>query len=150
MFNSSTLDEIAFNVSSAIVDSAAATKTSAIKISSSMAFAKAFIFFFVSLTLSAILVGFNWAIIMRSFNNRKNSPYECGFEPLGSPIVNFEPNFIGVAIAFLIYDVEILLTYPWAIGLRGQPLPALFIFLLFIVLLLLSYAYEVKEGTFDL
>lgn len=111
-FNSSTLDEVIFNVSSAIADSTSRAGDSVVKITSNEAFIKAFIFFFVSLTLSALLVGFNWAIIMRHFNNRKNSPYECGFEPLGSPMVNFEPNFIGVAIAFLIYDVEILLTYP--------------------------------------
>lgn len=68
---------------------------------------------------------------------------------MGSPIADFEPNFIGVALAFLIYDVEILLTYPFAIGLRGQPYSALFVFFIFIILLLLSYAYEVLDGAFE-
>lgn len=124
--------------------------SSSLKVTGELSFIKAIVFFFIALVLSAILVGFNWIIISRRHNNKKNSPYECGFEPLGSPVADFEPNFIGVGIAFLIYDVEILLTYPWAMGLRGQPFSALFIFMLFILFLMLSYAYEVADGSFDL
>jgi NADH:ubiquinone oxidoreductase subunit 3 (subunit A) len=50
----------------------------------------------------------------------------------------------------LVYDVEILLTYPWVIGMHGKPLGALVVFLFFIVLLLVSYAYELLDGAFDI
>lgn len=119
-------------------------------VTESFAFWKVLLFFFLALGLSAVLVSLNWIIVYFNANARKNSPYECGFEPLGSPISNFEPNFVAVALAFLIYDVEILLTYPWVMGMKGQPAGALLIFLLFVLLLLLSYVYEVLDGAFDI
>jgi len=161
-FAGSTLDPVMFQVTNDILDSinsplssisnsaVDAQSQSSLKISGEAAFPKAFIFFFVALFISFLLVGFNWVIVWLRHNSRKHSPYECGFEPIGSPIADFEPNFTAVAIAFLIYDVEILLTYPFAIGLRGQPYSALFIFFLFIILLMLSYAYEVIDGAFDI
>lgn len=68
--------------------------------------------FFVAFVFSLLLVFINWIIAKSISNSRKSSPYECGFEPVGSPISDFEPNFTAVALAFLVYDVEILLTYP--------------------------------------
>jgi NADH-quinone oxidoreductase subunit H len=139
------------DITPAVADSASsAGSDSSIKISGGFAFPKAIIFFLIALFISSLLVGFNWIIVWIRHNSRKHSPYECGFEPQGAPVANFEPNFTAVAIAFLIYDVEILLTYPFAIGLRGQPYCALFIFFLFIIFLLLTYAYEVIDGAFDI
>lgn len=162
-FAGSNLDPVIFQVASDILDNAATTSTtstdlahhysssnSALKLTTGFAFPKALLFFFIALFLTSLLVGFNWIIVWLRHNGRKNSPYECGFEPVGSPLADFEPNFVAVGIAFLIYDVEILLTYPFAIGLRGQPYSALFIFFLFIILLMLSYAYEVADGAFDI
>jgi NADH-quinone oxidoreductase subunit H len=124
--------------------------SSAVSLTSSYPFWKALLFFLVAFGFSSLLVGFNWVVINLYPNVRKNSSYECGFEPLGSPISNFEPNFTSVALAFLIYDVEILLTYPWVVGMKGQPIGALALFLVFIILLLLSYMYEVLDGSFDI
>jgi len=70
------------------------------------------LFFFIALLIVCALVGLNWIIINFRSNNRKNSPYECGFEPVGSPVADFTPNFTSVALIFLIYDVEVLLTFP--------------------------------------
>jgi len=123
---------------------------SKINLSSDLPGFKVFLFFIVAFCFSAGLVLINWVIVNFRSNNRKNSPYECGFEPLGSPISNFEPNFTVVAVAFLVYDVEVLLTYPWVMGMHGKPFGALVVFLFFIVLLLVSYAYEVLDGAFDI
>ncbi|TAK78892.1 MAG: hypothetical protein EPO11_00780 [Gammaproteobacteria bacterium] len=73
---------------------------------------KIFMFFLIALFIVCFLVLINWVIINFKSNNRKNSPYECGFEPVGSPISDFTPNFTAVALIFLIYDVEVLLTFP--------------------------------------
>lgn len=164
-FNNSNLDPVLFNISSEIIDSSLPdikpiesviadsneiVCRSGVKLTTFFPFFKVFLFFLSALVIASVLVGFNLFIVLNRSNNRKNSPYECGFEPVGSPMSNFEPNFVTIALVFLIYDVEILLTYPFAVGLRGQPISALFIFLLFIIILLISYAYEVLDGSFDI
>lgn len=70
------------------------------------------IFFAVALTIVTLLVGLNWIFVNFTADSRKNSPYECGFEPVNSPVTDFSPNFLSVALVFLIYDVEVLLTFP--------------------------------------
>ncbi|MBS1584585.1 MAG: NADH-quinone oxidoreductase subunit A [Bacteroidetes bacterium] len=80
---------------------------------------------------------------------RKNSPYECGFEPVGSPVSDFSPNFLAVALIFLIYDVEILLTFPWAFNTVGRPFAALAVMSLFVILMLLGLIYEIIDGSFE-
>jgi hypothetical protein len=75
-------------------------------------YANIIIFFVVAFLIVSLLVGINWVVINFISNNKKNSPYECGFEPVGSPVSDFTPNFTAVALIFLIYDVEVLLTFP--------------------------------------
>jgi NADH-quinone oxidoreductase subunit A len=47
-------------------------------------------------------------------NPEKNSPYECGEDPVGSARIQMNPRFYVVALIFLVFDVEVLLLYPWA------------------------------------
>jgi NADH-quinone oxidoreductase subunit A len=47
-------------------------------------------------------------------NPEKNTSYECGEDPLGSPWVRFNIRFYTMALVFLIFDVEVLLLFPWA------------------------------------
>jgi NADH-quinone oxidoreductase subunit A len=96
-----------------------------------------------------LLVGVNWVLINFRTNNRKNSPYECGFEPVGSPVSEFTPNFTAVALIFLIYDVEILLTFPWAYSAAGHTAFSLVAFFFFIILMLLGLAFEVLDDSFN-
>nr|YP_097083.1 NADH dehydrogenase subunit 3 [Rhyacotriton variegatus]AAU20520.1 NADH dehydrogenase subunit 3 [Rhyacotriton variegatus] len=74
------------------------------------------IMFLISSTLSTllILIGF-WLPLMKP-NTEKLSPYECGFDPLGSARLPFSIRFFLIAILFLLFDLEIalLLPTPWA------------------------------------
>lgn len=106
------------------------------------------LFFIVAFLIVSALVGFNWIVINFRANNRKNSPYECGFEPVGSPLVGYSPNFTAVALIFLIYDVEVILTFPWAYSLAGRGAAALVVFVVYIFLMLLGLMYEVLDDSF--
>nr|AGZ18975.1 NADH dehydrogenase subunit 3 [Gymnopis multiplicata] len=77
----------------------------------------------------------------------KLSPYECGFDPLGSARLPFSMKFFLVAILFLLFDLEIalLLPTPWASQLM-TPQNSLFLSSIILLLLTLGLIYEWSQG----
>nr|YP_009178926.1 NADH dehydrogenase subunit 3 [Lamiopsis tephrodes]ALJ93034.1 NADH dehydrogenase subunit 3 [Lamiopsis tephrodes] len=80
-------------------------------------------------------------------DNEKLSPYECGFDPLGSARLPFSLRFFLVAILFLLFDLEIalLLPLPWGNQLP-TPLSTLFWAAIILILLTLGLIYEWFQG----
>nr|YP_009233233.1 NADH dehydrogenase subunit 3 [Hemigaleus microstoma]AMB27113.1 NADH dehydrogenase subunit 3 [Hemigaleus microstoma] len=80
-------------------------------------------------------------------DNEKLSPYECGFDPLGSARLPFSLRFFLVAILFLLFDLEIalLLPLPWGNQL-STPLYTLFWATTILILLTLGLIYEWSQG----
>lgn len=108
-----------------------------------------FIFFLAALVFSVLLTLITWIFIPKVRSNPKNSSYECGYEPIGAPTARFEVHFYIIAILFIIFDVEILFLYPWAIGLGRLPFEAFFAMTLFIVILLVGFTYEWLRGALN-
>lgn len=54
-----------------------------------------------------------------SLDREKASVYECGFEPLGPTRVSFSLRFFLIAVIFLVFDLEVVLLFPFVIGIRG-------------------------------
>lgn len=87
----------------------------------------------------------------------KDMPYESGMDPVGDARQNFDVRFYLVAILFLIFDVELLFLYPWAVSAYqaegGIPATlgfAVFVVtLLFLVKLTIGYVYEWRKGGFN-
>ena len=79
----------------------------------------------------------------------KNSTYECGEEPVGSPWVRFNTRFYVVALIFLVFDVEVLFLYPWAINLRELGLFAWVDMAIFILILGVGLAYVWAKGDLE-
>nr|AKE35311.1 NADH dehydrogenase subunit 3 [Charadrius bicinctus]AKE35312.1 NADH dehydrogenase subunit 3 [Charadrius bicinctus]AKE35313.1 NADH dehydrogenase subunit 3 [Charadrius bicinctus] len=100
-----------------------------------------------SLTLSIILTTLNFWLAQMSPDSEKLSPYECGFDPLGSARLPFSIRFFLVAILFLLFDLEIalLLPLPWAIQLQS-PTSTLMWTSTIIILLTLGLIYEWTQG----
>nr|YP_010238630.1 NADH dehydrogenase subunit 3 [Numenius madagascariensis]ASA68805.1 NADH dehydrogenase subunit 3 [Numenius madagascariensis]QVV96042.1 NADH dehydrogenase subunit 3 [Numenius madagascariensis]BCD55759.1 NADH dehydrogenase subunit 3 [Numenius madagascariensis] len=100
-----------------------------------------------SLTLSIILTTLNFWLAQMSPDSEKLSPYECGFDPLGSARLPFSIRFFLVAILFLLFDLEIalLLPLPWATQL---PYPTLTLTWASAILILLTLGliYEWTQG----
>nr|AJJ48743.1 NADH dehydrogenase subunit 3 [Geospiza fortis] len=74
-----------------------------------------------SLALSILLTVLNFWLAQTTPDSEKLSPYECGFDPLGSARLPFSIRFFLVAILFLLFDLEIalLLPLPWATQLQS-------------------------------
>nr|ACU87934.1 NADH dehydrogenase subunit 3 [Rhipidura diluta] len=100
-----------------------------------------------SLTLSMALTMLNFWLAQMNPDSEKLSPYECGFDPLGSARLPFSIRFFLVAILFLLFDLEIalLLPLPWAIQLQ-DPTATLMWASILIILLTLGLVYEWMQG----
>nr|YP_009178836.1 NADH dehydrogenase subunit 3 [Lanius cristatus]AEX65965.1 NADH dehydrogenase subunit 3 [Lanius excubitor]ALJ78630.1 NADH dehydrogenase subunit 3 [Lanius cristatus] len=100
-----------------------------------------------SLTLSIALTALNFWLAQTNPDPEKLSPYECGFDPLGSARLPFSIRFFLVAILFLLFDLEIalLLPLPWAIQLQ-DPTATLMWASILILLLTLGLIYEWIQG----
>nr|AFS49736.1 NADH dehydrogenase subunit 3 [Pseudocolopteryx sclateri] len=105
-----------------------------------------FMFIFTS-SLSIILIMLNLWLAQSTPDSEKLSPYECGFDPLGSARLPFSIRFFLVAILFLLFDLEIalLLPLPWATQLQS-PLNTLTWTFIMILLLTLGLIYEWIQG----
>nr|AIG22961.1 NADH dehydrogenase subunit 3 [Burramys parvus] len=100
----------------------------------------------INTTLSTIIVLIAFWLPQLYLYLEKSSPYECGFDPLGSARLPFSMKFFLVAITFLLFDLEIalLLPLPWAIQLSSPKMTLLLAYSL-ILLLSAGLAYEWKQ-----
>ena len=82
------------------------------------------------------------------YNRRKNSPFECGFDPLNSARIPFSQRFFLLAIIFLIFDIEIALLFPLILRIKYKFLN---ISILcgggFLIILIIGLIHEWKQGT---
>nr|WNH20354.1 NADH dehydrogenase subunit 3 [Cirripectes quagga] len=101
----------------------------------------------ISVILSIVLAIVSFWLPQMSPDHEKLSPYECGFDPLGSARLPFSMRFFLVAILFLLFDLEIalLLPLPWGDQL-SSPLTTFFWAALVLVLLTLGLIYEWIQG----
>nr|AEL97170.1 NADH dehydrogenase subunit 3 [Glaucostegus typus] len=97
--------------------------------------------------ISLILMFIAFWLPVLNPDTEKTSPYECGFDPLGSARLPFSLRFFLVAILFLLFDLEIalLLPLPWGNQLDSPPLTILWTTII-IILLTLGLIYEWLQG----
>ena len=82
----------------------------------------------------------------------KDLPYECGMIPQGEAPPRFSVKFYLVAMLFILFDLEIVFMYPWAVVYREAIAHSSTIFwsmLSFISILMVGYAYAIKKGALD-
>lgn len=81
----------------------------------------------------------------------KASPYESGMDPVGSARERYSIKFYLVGMIFIIFDVEIVFLYPWAMSFRhflnaGAALPSLAVIGVFLLILVIGLVYDIKKG----
>ena len=86
-------------------------------------------------------------------NAVKDSPYECGMLPIGEAQPRFSVKFYLVAMLFILFDLEIVFMYPWAVIYRDfvaeHGAGILWSMLGFVGILTLGYVYAVMKGALD-
>ena len=81
-----------------------------------------------------------------SFNLQKSEPYECGVPTEGSSWIQYNVGYYLFALIFLVFDVEIVFLFPWAVVLREVGMIAFIEILIFIAILFLGLLYAWKSG----
>lgn len=103
----------------------------------------------IALGMAAGLIGTSFFIGRKVPGKVKNDPYECGIAPTGNARERFSVKFYLVAIIFILFDIEAIFLYPWAVVFRDLKLFGFFEMLVFIVLVLSGFFYILKKGALD-
>ena len=109
------------------------------------------IIFFLFLGITFVAASFTVSKIFRPSapSLAKNAPYECGELVKGDSRVQFNIRFYLVALIFVIFDVEILFTVPWAVVFRQMGMGAYFEMVVFILVLAIGLVYAWKKGVLE-
>lgn len=79
----------------------------------------------------------------------KSEPFECGVEPFSSPTGHFSVKFYLIAMLFILFDVEIVWFFPWAVILRDLKWLGIFEMFAFAGVLMLGFAYAWRKGALE-
>ncbi len=108
----------------------------------------------VVLVAIAVLFGLGSIILSTVIGQKKPSavkmqPYECGIEPVGSARERFSIKFYLIAMLFILFDIEAVFLYPWAILFKRLGVFGLVEMGVFIVILFVGYIYVWKKGALE-
>lgn len=90
-----------------------------------------------------------WLIRPRRFSEEKLTTYECGESPEGSAWVQFNIRFYVFALIFIVFDVEAVFLFPWAVVFRELGMLAFVEGLVFIGILVVALAYVWRKGDLE-
>lgn len=89
------------------------------------------------------------AISPRTFNKQKGEAYECGIPTRGKSWMQFKVGYYLFAILFLMFDVEAVYLFPWAVTVQDAGINGLLGVLFFIIILVLGLAYAWRKGALE-
>jgi NADH-quinone oxidoreductase subunit A len=99
--------------------------------------------------LATVLIAASTLLGKRARSPLKDTPYESGMKPVGSARERFSVKFYLVAMIFILFDVEAVFLYPWAVVYRQLGLFGFFEMLIFVGLVLIGFFYVWKKGALD-
>jgi NADH-quinone oxidoreductase subunit A len=99
--------------------------------------------------LAVALVGLASLLGPRHPSRVKSGPFECGSEPVGSARQRFGVKFYLVALLFIVFDVEAVFVYPWAVLLKDLGWAGYIEMAIFAFTLVVGLAYVWKKGALD-
>ena len=107
------------------------------------------IHFLVAGALAGAIVLLSYLVGYRKPTRAKMSPYECGMQPVGDARERFSVKFYLVAMLFIIFDVEAVFLYPWAIILKDLKMFGFWEMIVYIGIVLVGFLYVWKKGVLD-
>jgi len=105
--------------------------------------------FIVSITLSVVLFALGYLLSIQNPDTEKVSTYECGFDPYEDARNTFDVRFYLVAILFIIFDLETVFFFPWAISLSHLTSWGFWTMIDFLIELAFGFLYAWKIGALE-
>ena len=99
--------------------------------------------------IATAIITLSWLIGQRKPTRAKNEPYESGMEPVGDARGRFSVQFYLVAMLFILFDVEAVFLYPWAVILRELRHFGLWEMFVYIGIVLVGFFYVWKKGVLE-
>ncbi len=103
----------------------------------------------IALAVAAGLIGVSALLGNRAKSAQKDTPYESGMIPVGSARERFSVKFYLVGMVFILFDIEAIFLYPWAVVYRQLKLFGFFEMLIFVALVLIGFFYVWRQGALD-
>jgi NADH-quinone oxidoreductase subunit A len=102
-----------------------------------------------AMVIAAALVTLSFVIGRRLKNKVKDMPYECGIAPTGDAQHRFSVKFYLVAMLFILFDIEAIFLYPWAVVFKQLKMFGFLEMLTFVILILAGFFFIWKKGVLD-
>ena len=107
------------------------------------------VFLLMALVISFGAIFMSFVFAKKDPYKEKISAYECGFEPFSDSRGKFDVKFYLVAILFIIFDLEIIFLFPWALALRDLEPLGFWSMMFFLFVLTIGFIYEWMKGALD-
>lgn len=107
------------------------------------------LFFIVGLIIPVGAITVQWLLSPKKPNPIKTSTYECGIDPVGEGWVQFKAQYYIFALVFLVFDVETVFLFPWAVKLGQLGLFAVVEGIIFILILVAGLVYTWRKGMLE-
>ena len=107
-----------------------------------------FLVFLVFSLLGIVMLFMNKLLGPRSTNPTKETPFECGSPYLQEGITPVPIKFALVAFLFLLFDIEVVFLFPWALVFKEMGLTALIVMFAYIFIIVIGFIYAWKKGAF--
>ncbi len=104
------------------------------------------ILFLIAVFIAVFVITVSSLLGPRRGSPRKLAPYESGMEPIGPAIRRIPVKFYVVAMLFIVFDIEVVFFYPYALVFRQLGVPGLIAIGVFFLVLVIGFAYEWKKG----
>lgn len=105
-------------------------------------------FIFVAVFIAAMIAASHF-IGPRRRSLTKDASFECGVPQYGNARIPFSVKYFLVAILFVIFDIEVIFMYPWAVNFRELGMDGFLKMLMFMGLLLIGFYYVIKKGALE-
>jgi NADH-quinone oxidoreductase subunit A len=108
-----------------------------------------FLFLIIAIGFAILALVMAWLVRPERYNKVKLEPYECGIEPQTDARDRYSVRFFLVAMLFLVFDVETIFMFPWAVIMDKLLLFGLIEMIVFLFILVVGYAYAWKQGALE-
>jgi NADH-quinone oxidoreductase subunit A len=108
-----------------------------------------FIFIVVGLILCVVLLLGSYLLALQQPDTEKVSAYECGFNPFDDARRKFDVRFYLVGILFIIFDLEVIYLFPWAVSFNEINTFGFITMFIFLFILTIGFVYEWKKGALE-